>query len=246
MSARVRKRSRDFGFTASELRQLRALRTPVGIQRYLDQIPYHLPISSRSPRVVLRTGSAHCLEGATFAAAALRVIGFPPLVLDLEADRDTDHVIAVFRMRGHWGALAKSNFSGCRYREPIYRTLRELALSYFPIYFNMRGERTLRRYSQPVNLARFDHLDWMTSEKPIWFIAEHLCDVPHRPLLNKTMEKNLTRVDARTMASEMVGHQKKKAVKARRKSGPADKESPPSGRGKSAARRRRFDPAGKA
>ena len=168
-----------------------------------------MPISSRSPRVVLRTGTAHCLEGATFAAAALRVLGFPPLVLDLEADRDTDHVIAVFKMRGHWGAVAKSNFAGCRYREPIYRTLRELALSYFPIYFNLRGERTLRRYSRPVNLARFDRLAWMTSEKPIWFIADHLCDVPHRPLLTRAMEKNLTRVDARTRASEMVGHQKK-------------------------------------
>ena len=202
-------RKQDFGFTLSELRKLRALRTPVGIQRYLDDIPYHLPISSRSPRVVLRTGTAHCLEGATFAAAALRVLGFPPLVLDLEADRDTDYVIAVFKMRGHWGAVAKSNFAGCRYREPIYRTLRELALSYFPIYFNLRGERTLRRYSRPVNLARFDRLAWMTSEKPIWFIADHLCDVPHRPLLTPMMEKNLTRVDARTMASEMVGHQKK-------------------------------------
>ena len=236
----------DRGFTSAELRKLRAFRTPVGIQRYLDAIPYHLPISSRSPRVVLRTGSAHCLEGATFAAAALRVLGFPPLVLDLEADRDTDHVIAVFKMRGHWGAVAKSNFAGCRYREPIYRTLRELALSYFPIYFNLRGERTLRRYSRPVNLARFDRLNWMTSEEPIWFIAEHLCDIPHRPLLKPGLEKNLSRVDARTFASEMVGHQKKPEPKAPKKSRPADTEPLPSGRDKSAARRRRFDPAEKA
>ncbi len=110
----VLKRSRQAiaRFTPAELRKLRAMRTPAGVQRYLDSIPYHLPISSRSPRIVLRTGSAHCLEGATFAAAALRVLGFPPLILDLEADRDTDHVIAVFKMRGHWGAVAKSNFSG--------------------------------------------------------------------------------------------------------------------------------------
>jgi hypothetical protein len=208
----IRKASNNnapFAFTASELRTLRALKTPAGIQRFLDELPYHLAGTAWSPRVVLREKTAHCLEGATFAAAALRAIGFPPLLLDLEADRDTDHVIAVFKSRGHWGAVAKSNFAGCRYREPIYRTLRELALSYFPIYFNLRGERTLRRYSRPVNLARFDRLNWMTSEKPIWFVAEHLCDIPHFRLLKRGLEKNLTRVDARTMASEMVGHRKK-------------------------------------
>jgi len=197
-------------FTPSEQRQLRALKTPVGIQRFLDQIPYHLAGTAWSPRKVLEEKTAHCLEGAIFAAAALRVLGFPPLILDLEADQDTDHVLAVFKMRGHWGAVAKSNFVGCRYREPVHRTLRELALSYFNTYFNLRGERTLRRYSQPVNLARFDRDAWMTSEKGVWFIAEYLCDIPHRPLLRRGLEKHLTRVDRRTWQSEMVGHRKKK------------------------------------
>jgi len=203
------KKATDLGFTASELRTLRALKTPSGIQRYLDDLPYHLAGTAWSPRIVLQEKTAHCLEGATFAAAALRVLGFPPLIFDLEADHDTDHVIAIFKSRGHWGAVAKSNFSGCRYREPVYRTLRELALSYFNIYFNLLGERTLRRYSRPVNLARFDRRNWMTSEKNIWFIAEHLCDIPHLPLLKPSMEKHLTRVDARTMQSEMVGHRNK-------------------------------------
>jgi hypothetical protein len=203
------RKAKDFGFTPSELRALRALKTPTGIQHYLDAIPYHLAGTAWSPRVVLRRKTAHCLEGAAFAATALRVLGFPPLIFDLEADQDTDHVVAIFKSRGHWGAVAKSNFAGCRYREPVYRTLRELALSYFNTYFNLRGERTLRRYSQPVNLARFDHLHWMTTEKNIWFIAEHLCDVPHLPLLKPGMKKHLTRVDARTMESEMVGHRKK-------------------------------------
>ena len=144
-----------------------------------------------------------------FAAAALRVLGFPPLIFDLEAERDTDHVLAIFKVRGHWGAVAKSNFTGCRYREPVYRTLRELALSYFNIYFNLRFERTLRRYSRAVDLTRFDRLDWMTTEKPIWFIAEYLCEIPHTPLLKPSMEKNLTRVDPRTARGEMVGHRKK-------------------------------------
>jgi len=199
---------KSFGFTPAELRQLRALKTPVGIQRFLDEMPYHLAGTAWSPRVVLRENTAHCLEGATLAAAALRAIGFPPLILDLEADQDTDHVIAVFQSRGHWGAIAKSNFAGCRYREPVYRTLRELALSYFNIYFNLRGERTLRRYSRPVNLARFDRLGWATSEKEIWFIAEYLCDIRHWPLLPRGLEKHLTRIDPRTKASEMLGHRK--------------------------------------
>jgi len=200
----------SFEFTPSEQRQLRALKTPVGIQRFLDQIPYHLAGTAWSPRKVWQEKTAHCLEGAIFGAAALRVLGFPPLILDLEADQDTDHVLAVFKMRGHWGALAKSNFVGCRYREPVHRTLRELALSYFNTYFNLRGERTLRRYSQPVNLSRFDPDGWMTSEKAIWFIPEYLCDIPHRPLLRRGLEKHLTRVDQRTWRSEMVGHRKKK------------------------------------
>ena len=197
-------------FTPAELRRLRALKTPVGIQRFLDAMPYHLAGTAWSPQKVLHEETAHCLEGAIFAAAALRVLGFPPLILDLEADQDTDHVLAVYKSRGHWGAIAKSNFSGCRDRQPVYRTLRELALSYFHTYFNLRGERTLRRYSQPVNLARFDRRHWMTTEKGVWFIAEYLVDIPHQPLLRRGLEKNLTRVDRRTWDSEMVGHRKKK------------------------------------
>jgi hypothetical protein len=203
--------SSGIDFSPSELRILRALKTPTGVQRFLDDLPYNLAITSRSPRLVLRDGTASCLEGGIFAAAALRVLGFPPLIFDLEADQDTDHVVAIFKVRGHWGAVAKSNFTGCRYREPVYRTLRELAMSYFNIYFNLRFERTLRRYSRPVNLARFDRLQWMTSEKPIWFIAEHLCEIPHIRLLAPAIEKALTRVDGRTIQGEMVGHRKKRS-----------------------------------
>jgi hypothetical protein len=194
------------GFTRSELRTLRGLKTPTGVQRFLDELPYNLSYTARSPKEVLRDRTASCLEGGIFAAAALRALGFPPLIFDLEADQDTDHVVAIFKMRGHWGAVAKSNFTGCRYREPVYRSLRELAMSYFNVYFNLRGERTLRRYSRPVNLSRFDRLHWMTTEKPIWFIAEHLCEIPHIRLLTPLMEKRLTRVDPRTFKGEMVDH----------------------------------------
>jgi hypothetical protein len=195
-------------FTPSEYRKFRSLKTPLGIQRFLDAMPYHLAPTAWSPRVVLRERTAHCLEGAIFAAAALRVLGFPPLVLDLEADNDTDHVLAVFKVRGHWGALAKSNFTGCRYREPVYRTLRELSLSYFNIYFNLRGERTLRRYSRPVNLSRFDRHEWMTAEGNNWVVPNHLCDVPHQSLLQPAQIKHLTRVDRRTIQGEIVGYRR--------------------------------------
>src|SRR5438132_12507150 len=118
-------------FTPAELRKLRRLKDPHGIQRYLDALPYHLADTAWSPRRVLAERTSHCLEGAIFGAAALRANGFPPLILDLEAERDTDHVIAVFKDRGGWGAIAKSNYAFLGYREPVYRTLRELAMSYF-------------------------------------------------------------------------------------------------------------------
>src|SRR3954451_23299708 len=131
------------GFTPAELRKLRSLKNAYGIQRFLDDMPYHLEDTAWSPRKVLAEESSHCLEGAIFAAAALRANGYPPLLLDFEADHDTDHVIAIFRQDGAWGAIASSNYSTCRYRSPIYRSLRELALSYFEGYFNLRGERSL-------------------------------------------------------------------------------------------------------
>lgn len=197
------------GLTAGELRKLRALKNPHGIQKALDSMPYHLENTAWSPRLVLQENTAHCYEGALFAAAALRAIGFPPLVLDLEAVQDTDHVLAVFQMDGHWGAIAKSNYTGYRYREPVYRTLRELALSYFNTYMNLRGERTLRRFSRPVNLKRFDFLQWMISDEPVWCVAEYLTEVPHYPLITQSQAKRLHRVDSRTFRAECMG----KAVK---------------------------------
>src|SRR6266513_1466509 len=198
------------GFTSRELRTLRALKSPAGIQRFLDELPYNLSFTARSPQKVLHDRTASCLEGGIFAAAALRVLGFRPLIFDLEAEQDTDHVVAIFKRRGHWGAVAKSNFSGCRYREPVYRNLRELAMSYFNIDFNRRSELTLRRYSEPVDLSRFDDRDWMTSERSIWFIAEYLCTIPHTPLLTPAQARQLTRLDRRSRTAEMVGHRKKR------------------------------------
>lgn len=198
----------SFGFTRQEIRRLCALRSPVGIQRALDKIPYHLAKTAWSPRRVLRERTAHCLEGAIFAAAALRVLGFPPLLLDLEAVQDSDHVIAVYRLNGHWGAIAKSNFSGLRFRAPVYRSLRELTMSYFEDYINLRGDRTLRAYSRPVNLAHFDrvHPGWMTAEADLWWIPEFLVGIPHRHLLAPGMERSLSRTDRRALEAGLVGY----------------------------------------
>ena len=201
--------SDHFGLTPKEVRKLRSLKTPHGIQKFLDVMPYHLADTGWSPRVVLRENTSHCFEGAMFAAAALRANGYLPLVIDLEAEHDTDHVIAVYRQHGHWGALAKSNYAGCRYREPVYRTLRELALSYFEVYFNLRRERSLRTFSRPVNLARFDHLQWMTTEKPLWFVAEYLFTIQHFNLLRPGMAKRLHRLDDRSFRAGCVDRAEK-------------------------------------
>ena len=197
------------GFTPKELRRLRSLKDPHGIQCFLDEMPYHLADTAWSPRRVLREETSHCLEGAIFAAAALRANGYPPLVWDLEAEGDTDHVVAIYRVDGHWGAIAKSNYTGCRYREPVYRSLRELAISYFEGYFNLRRERSLRTFSRPINLARFDHLYWMTTEKPLWFIAEYLFTIPHTPLLKPGMRKRLHRLDERSFKAGCLGRAEK-------------------------------------
>jgi hypothetical protein len=196
-------------FTPAELRTLRSLKDPHGIQRFLDDMPYHLADTSWSPRRVLRENTAHCFEGAMLAAAALRANGYPPLIFDLEAEKDTDHVVAIYRRHGHWGAIAKSNYTGCRYREPVYRSLRELALSYFEVYFNLRRERSLRTFSRPVNLARFDRLEWMTTDKPLWFIAEYLFDIHHYPLLTPAMTRKLHRLDDRSFRAGCLGRAEK-------------------------------------
>ncbi len=150
-----------FNLSAGEFRLLRSLSTPHKIQKYLDELAYNKERGGetcRSPRRVIRDRTAHCFEGALLAAAALRVQGRPPWILDLESVRDDDHVIAIYRDYECWGAIAKSNYSGLRFREPVYRSLRELVMSYFEDYFNLAGEKTLRAYSRPINLSRFDYI----------------------------------------------------------------------------------------
>jgi len=197
-----------YGLTRGELVTLRRLDRPDKVQSYLDGLTYNIETDGdtvRSPRRVMRDRTAHCAEGAFLAAAAFRVQGRPPLLVDLEAVRDDDHVLAVYRDRGLWGAVATSKFAGLRYREPVYRTVRELVLSYFEHYYNWDGERTLRAYSRPVSLARFDSIGWMTAEEDLWPLVEHLTAIRHTPLIPPAAARRLVRLDKRSYEAGLHG-----------------------------------------
>ncbi len=148
-----------------------------------------------SPRMVLKTGKAHCAEGALLAAAALKVNGYKPLVVDLEANKkDYDHIITVFKKDNHWGAISKTNRALLKYRDPIYKSIRELVMSCFNEYFLHDGKKTLRFYTKPINLDRFGS-KWMTSEKDVWEIPEYLANVKHYPILNKKQIASLRKTE---------------------------------------------------
>jgi hypothetical protein len=199
----------DFGFTRAELAVFRNLSNPERIQRFLDEeLRYNKEPGGptcRSPRRVLRDRVAHCMEGSLLAAAAFRMQGLPPLMVDMEAVRDDDHLLAVFRAGRYWGAVGKSNYSGLRFREPVFRSLRELVMSYYPYYFNLDAEFSLRTYSRPVNLSRFDRINWMTTEEELWAISDYLYEIPHRRLLTPAQERKRRWADRRLFESGLVG-----------------------------------------
>lgn len=199
------KGSTTHGLTPESHHTLRGLKTPAQIQKFIDDIPYQYADTAWSPQRVLRERKGHCLEGALVAAAALRVNGYPSLLVDLEAVHDDDHVLAVFQQNGLWGSIAKSNFAGLRFRAPIYRTVRELALSYFDHYYNLRGQRTLRAYSRPINLARLDKENWMTSEDDVWCVPELLISARHYALFPHKIAATLPRMDRRAFEAGMHG-----------------------------------------
>ncbi|MBO0797239.1 MAG: hypothetical protein J2P31_00295 [Blastocatellia bacterium] len=196
-------------FGKEEISILKRLNNPEKVQYFLDyQVNYNKEKEGetcRSPRRVLAERLAHCAEGAIFAAATLRLHGHEPLIVDLQAVRDDDHLLAVFKEDGHWGAIAKSNYAGLRYREPVYRTIRELVMSYFDHYYNPRGEKTLRAFSKPVSLKRFDHLNWMTTGDDLWEICDYFCAAPHSRIMTLQMERKRRRVDRRLYDAGFVG-----------------------------------------
>lgn len=194
-------------FTPDELSIFNTLTTPARIQAFLDSIPYSEEEKYRCPRQVLSDRKAHCFDGALFAAAALRSIGYPPLVLDMlpAPARDDDHMLALYKVEGHWGSIAKSNFVGLRYREPIYRTLRELVLTYFEDFYNTVKEKTLRGYTVPLNLERYDQFNWMASDGSMMDIAHHLEKLRKFTLLTPGMEAGLAQVDERFYQAGLQG-----------------------------------------
>jgi hypothetical protein len=183
-----------------------SLKSPALIQAYLDDTPYSAEDRYRCPLSVVRDRKAHCFDGAVFAAAMLRRLGHPARIVDLLPNaRDDDHMLALFKVDGRLGAVAKSNFSGLRYREPIYRTLRELVLSYFEDYFNAAGEKTLRAYTVSLNLARFDRQHWLARDETMDAIAEALDRVRKVPLLTKRMAARLQPVDPLALQAGLLG-----------------------------------------
>jgi hypothetical protein len=196
----------DSALSTREGRRLAKLTSPFAIQAYLDSTVYSADPFYRCPLRVLREGVAHCFDGALFAAAVLHRLGHRALILDLLPNgRDDDHLLALFKVDRHWGAIAKSNFSGLRYREPIHRTLRELVLSYFEPFYNVAREKTLRAYTRPLDLRGFDRLNWTVRDEPLEWIAARLDTLPRTVLLTRAMEASLAPVDERSYRAGLMG-----------------------------------------
>lgn len=192
-------------WTSEEKEFLNSFSTPWDIQVYLDSIEYNPNYECRSPRWVMKKRSAHCFEGALFAAAALHFIGYKPLIVDMKAFNDDDHVAAVFREDGYWGAVAKSNFTSLRFREPVYRTLRELIMSYFDFFFNINGEKSLRSYSLPLDLTSFNKMNWATTDDDLEYIGDKIESLYHFPLVSEKMIKKLSIASESMIKAGLLG-----------------------------------------
>jgi hypothetical protein len=202
-------RAADLGLTRGEFGILERLSTPQKIQAYVSGIPINHEVGGETilgVREVLRQRRAHCIEGAMLAAAALWAHGEPPLVMHLDCDAsDFPHVITLFRRHGAWGAISKTNGAPLRYRDPIYRSLRELALSYFHEYSNRRGHKTLRSYSRSFDLRSIPHEEWVTATKSCWKTHDRLVEIRHYPLVSKRQIALLSKRDAfERRASKLV------------------------------------------
>ncbi len=188
--------------TKQEKALFKKLDTPKKIQDFLETLPINFEEDGetcRSPRTVLQKKKAHCAEGALLAAAILSFHGEPALLMDLKVSpsnlKDFDHVVTLFKRHGHWGAISKTNHAVLRYREPVYKTPRELAMSYFHEYFLNDGTKTLRSFSRPFNLAKYNKKNWITSEHDLYYIIEALDESPHEQILTKKMVTGLRKAD---------------------------------------------------
>lgn len=176
---------------------LKKFNTPAKIQDYLNSIPFNFEKtgdSLSSPLETIKKNTAHCFEGALLGAYLLSHIGHKPLIMYLKSTKhDQDHVIALFKINGLWGALSKTNHNVLRYREPVYKTIRELVMSYFHEYFLHDGTKTLRSYSDPLDLNIFE--DWIDGEGDLWGIDEELDNLPHHDIVPKSYLKKLRKAD---------------------------------------------------
>jgi hypothetical protein len=182
-------------FSSKEKAFFKKFKSPMEIQKFLNQTKYNPDYITCSPKKIIYSNKANCFEGALFGAAALKMLGHKPIIVDLIAENDDDHVIALYKQNNCYGAIAKSNTTTLRFREPVYRSLRELVMSYFDFYFNTFGEKSLRSYSVPVNLSRFDKYSWMTTDEDLDFIGNYLFTIKHYTILTKKMIKALSIAD---------------------------------------------------
>lgn len=191
----------------TERERFSSLTSPLEIQKYLDHLTYVNEERNRSPLAVIRDRQSHCLDGGLLASAALRRLGYPPLLVDLvpEPGTDDDHVLAIFKHGNRFGALAKSNFPGLRYRDPIYRSVRELAMSYFPEYFNAQGVKTMRAYTRPLNLTRYDRIHWEWDETGVNRLVKRFYSLKPIHLLDESDKSVLSLMDERAFTAGMVG-----------------------------------------
>jgi hypothetical protein len=192
-------------WTAAERAVFKPLDTPTKIQLFLNGLDYDPRPGTASPRLVLRERKANCFEGAMFAAAAFRFHKRPPLVVNMRSYNDDDHVLAVFRQNEAWGCVAKSNYTVLRFREPVYRNIRELMMSYFDVFFNPIGEKTLRAYSVPFNLSRFDKQNWMTTEEDISWIGDALDKARHYKVMTPEQLRDLQLTDPALVKAGLLG-----------------------------------------
>jgi hypothetical protein len=192
------KLAHKLGLTTLETKLFKKLNSPEKIQDFLNSLPNNLEKEEetlRSVRESLNKKNFHCIEGALIAALALYLHGEPPLILDMRANNeDDDHVVTLFKERGYWGVISKSNRSVLRFRDAVYKTIRELMMSYVHEYFLPTGKKTLREYSQPLDLRKVKKINWVSSRENLWELSEYLDSLPHSPVLPKH-KKNLRRVD---------------------------------------------------
>ena len=183
------------------------LKTPFAIQQYLDSMPYVGEERDRSPLNVMLDGQCHCLDGGFLAALALWRIGFKPLLIDIvpEPGKDDDHVLALYQIEGRWGALAKTNYINLGFREPVYRTLRELVMTYFEHYVSIHQEKMLRGFTRPLDASRYTRLNWAWEEDGANILYhKHFYGRSAIPLITPGMAKRLTLVTDKAYQAETL------------------------------------------